>query len=164
MNATRMGMWETNSSSSHCLVLRGEDLVSLDLMDVALPSHEGTLLLHPQIFGAEEGFFCYHKRKLTSSWDKINYLATYILADLCYPWIEAGKQQAAKDLLAEAVAEVTGLQILWPETYEAETDNLNDYWESRAFESKETLIQTIFNPGYQILLNSWGGGREDDTE
>lgn len=157
MKTTRMGMFETNSSSSHCMVLNGPESIELDLMDVALPSFEGTLLLHPQIFGDKEGVFNYEKKILTSSWDKLNYFATYILDDLGPDWPSyPEKQLRAKKLLAQAVTEVTGLKIIWPEEYKAKTDNLNDYFEAKAFESKESLIQAIFNPNFVIKLNYWG--------
>ena len=161
----RQGMFETNSSSSHCLVLNGPNAISKDLMDLNLPQNEkGFVKIIPAIYGDSEGLGGMGRRDLTTSYEKLNYLATHILCDLCYPW-NKDEQKPKKQMLTKAVKEVTGLPLSWPgpDKFKGCIDGLNTDFEDEAFRTKGQLIQTIFNPNYIIRLNYWGDYQEDWT-
>lgn len=139
----RQGMFETNSSSSHCLVINGPNSVSEDLMDISLPNIDGKVFIGPVNY--EDS---YNMPDLKTSWGKLSYFANYAKND-------SDNSEEDWKRLKKAVKHVTGLKLKWT-GHGGCTNNLNYDFEQRAFETKGSLIQHVFNPAYVIRLNYWG--------
>lgn len=150
---TRQGMFETNSSSTHAIVL---DRNGEGLMETLIPNWAQDSLIVP-IYWETDG-------TLSTAFDKLTYLTTFAF------WVE--KKPEWQGLIAGLVKEQTGLNLIItvPECggshnyYETPTvtwDNYIDYGgdpdgfgHDRAqdifYKGKEALRQVIFNKDFKI--------------
>lgn len=142
MKVTRTAVFETNSSSTHSISIEGGDYEP----DV-FPIHDGVCEVHPGEFGWERHTF--HTPEM-----KASYCLTYVKASVrLYPGTDEGdaaKAQMLKDVLkAETGREVEFIPIPKTDSHSYEwgyIDHQSSDVCGRAFESKESLRDFIFNP------------------
>lgn len=132
----RNGMFETNSSSTHSLVINPD---SKGVLDTDLGTKKQTVKVKPLDY--ED---CPNRKTLTLSKDKLVYLATFA----------AGKKENIAKL-AKVILQTTGQILELEESHYATTHNLSEDWEEDAFENSKKLKRVLFDPSYHILLNNW---------
>lgn len=133
----RNGMFETNSSSTHSLVINPEDE---GVLDTDLGTKEQKLKVKPVDYEEIHG-----KKTLATSQQKLPYLVTFALGN---------KENIAK--LAKVILQTTGQILQIEDSYESgQTHNLSEDWEEDAFEDSKKLKRVLFDPSYHILLNNW---------
>lgn len=136
-----MGMFETNSSSSHAVVIFSDS--DLGIYDVNLPHENGVLTLT----GGEYGW---GPDTLSTTLDKLNYAATEFFGN--------GKEEELRDL----VREVTGLEIEYigsnswdakENTHYAYIDH-NSHGTLEEYMEEVPLKEILFNTNYGILIDN----------
>jgi len=148
MNQTsivRQGMFETNSSSTHCLVCNGSSELSADLLD--------TLTLDPTVWTVES----YLDSGAETAKDKLAFFAGLIKQYSPYygPGLTQIERQVCWQNLCEVVREQTGYSLYYPEENRFEENDQGSL--SQTFfticKDKDRLRQAIFNPNFKIVVN-----------
>lgn len=133
----RGNMWETNSSSSHAVVLFSDS--DPGVYDTYLPHEDGVVVLS----GGEYGW---GYDTLSTTLDKLNYAATEVF---CYG--DENRQEELRTI----VREVTGLEI---EFQGSHNDNAYIDHQSvgtlREYSEEVPLKELIFNSNYGILIDN----------
>lgn len=140
MKITRNSLFETNSSSTHCLVYNESG--DAGLLD--------TLQKDPTIWTIEsyDGGWCETAKQ------KLDYIAGWILE--YNPWYgkepEPQERQKWWQSLCEVVKEQTGYNLYYPEwaTFNESSQGTLDYRD--LVENKENLRQFIFNPSWKMRI------------
>ena len=131
MKNIRFNVFETNSSSSHSISISNTRVISLnnscEILETIIPDDNGVVYLEGGEFG----------------WENLNYHDALSKANYCL--IDSIGNQNKLEMLISVIKEVTGAK-------EVNIDNVNGYIDhqsegtsNKAFSSKETLKNFIFN-------------------
>ena len=150
MKRVRKGAFETNSSSTHSLIVEGKDRIgytdfpSLDIDD------DGILTIETGIY-TEEYFL------LKSQQEKLNFIATYLIS--CGKGIKNFKEELIRYLRIK--------KIKIDKSYGCETENFDleeflneakiikeDYIETEKLEEPVDLLEAVLNDDIQIEVNA----------
>jgi hypothetical protein len=142
---TRIGVFETNSSSSHSITISGPASVP-----DTLPVIDGVLKVFPGEFG----------------WGPDKYNDAAKKASYCLTWLRAddnengGLLQGNEDMFREVLQEATGAVrvefVPRSDDYHpwGYIDHQSDGECAQAFRSKESLKNFIFNPESQLIIDN----------
>jgi len=156
----REGMFETNSSSTHSVVINGPKDLEKSFMDTLRPNYGKTK------FVTSGGSYGWGYELLCGPEEKLAYLATAAFAE------GLGASRAAAEFnLRHAVREHTGLDLVWVPD---ETDN---GWYNQSIDHNsigniplddvKEIINILFNPNVAIEISHDNGGRritQDDPQ
>lgn len=132
-NTTRHGVFETNSSSTHSLVI-----ASSDMLDIPLVKPGAELIIYRQAFGWEVEDY-------NDSLTKIAYMAEYGLS--CHPNAKTPKGELFIDIVTRVVREVTGAgSVVYSGTGYIDHQSVENNQYHYLFLDEELLKKFLFNP------------------
>lgn len=146
----RQGMFETNSSSTHSLVIYPEDKGCLDT-DLG---QGAKVYVYLKDFGCDKEYGWTKQnigKELNSSKEKLIYLATY-----AWTILDQKEAKIVQARLAKVIKETTGQILEVQKQGSYRTNNLQDNWEREVFSDSKYLKRVLFDPSYTIKLNDWG--------
>ena len=138
MNISRLGMFETNSSSTHCLVLNGPDELPMGLLD--------NLTMDPTIWTINS----YEDSGAKTAKQKLDFFAGYIkqYSPTYAKSISEFERQLYWQTLCEVVKEQTGFSLYYPENnvfdFNDQSSDLSSKFRA-CVENKDMLRQAILN-------------------